>query len=466
VTHRARGDRSRGEWLVVTLLVALTVGINLPLLTRYPSPAADEASFVDAAVTLARHGALATPMHRDLLAGIEHHLYWQPPGYFVALAAWFRIVGIGLLQARTFSLICGVLIVIAVYSLSRRRAPPWTSAAGAALCAVSIWMMNGARLARMDSLCLVVTLACAITYERAHDARRPALFAACGLLAALALLCHPLGLVPIAVVSIHLLAHPARADVRRAPLFVMVGFVCGLLPWLAYILLDPHAFQLQMTAQLARKLALGSYWQQFWMAKTHIVSMFVVLASGFWLVLTRWRSTDRTIALGFLLSFAGASYGREMGYALYFYPWGCCAVAILLTQVQKWRALLFAILALAFVNDGAIIGHDVWRYRHRDYDALTRTVRTAIPPGASVFVGFPEVTPYFALVDRNPLRMAVPVPAFHPGAHLQAAESCDFIVESIGAQYIPELARLLEGRTPIAVVDQGPGYRLAIYKRP
>ena len=374
MTRRALGDRSRGEWLVVALLVALTLGINLPLLTRYPSPAADEATFVDAAVTLARHGVLATAVHRDLLAGIEHHLYWQPPGYFVALAAWFRIVGIGLVQARTFSLICGVLIVVGVYTFSRRQARPWPSAAGAALCAVSIWMMNGARLARMDSLCLVLTLACVVTYERAHDAGRPALFAGCGLLAALALLCHPLGIVSIAVVSIHLLAHPARADVRRAALLVMAGFGCGLLPWLAYILLDPHAFQLQMAAQLARKVALGSDWQQFWMAKTHIVSMLLVLASGFWLVLTRWRSAERTIALGFLLSFAGASYGREMGYPLYFYPWGCCAVAILLTQIRKWRALLSVILALAFVNDGAIIVHDVWRYRYRDYDALTRTV--------------------------------------------------------------------------------------------
>ena len=202
------------------------------------------------------------------------------------------------------------------------------------------------------------------------------------------------------------------------------------------------------------------------MAKTHIVSMLVVLASGFWLVLTRWRSTERTIALGFVISFAGASYGREMGYPLYFYPWGCCAVAILLTQIRKWRALLYVILALAFVNDGAIIVHDMWRYRYRDYDALTRTVREAIPPGATVFIGFPEVTPYFALVDRNPLRMAVPVLTPRPDSHLQAAKSCDFIVESIGAPYIPELAELLKGRTPSAVVDQGPGYRLAIYKRP
>jgi hypothetical protein len=51
-------DASR-DLLVVALLVVLTVGINLPLLTKYPAPASDEANFVDPAVTLLRHGVLS-----------------------------------------------------------------------------------------------------------------------------------------------------------------------------------------------------------------------------------------------------------------------------------------------------------------------------------------------------------------------------------------------------------------------
>jgi hypothetical protein len=451
--------------IFAVLLATLTVSINLPLLTRYPSPAADEASFVDAAVTFARHGVLGTDAHRDLLAGIQQHLYWQPPLYFVVLAGWLRLVGVGLLQARSFSMLCGVFVVVGVYFVSRRHAPEWPSAAAAALCAVSIWLMNGARLARMDTLCVALTIACVLSYERARESGRLSLFGLCGVLAALALLSHPLGLVAITVVSVHLLTRADPSPVRKTAVALMLTcFSCGVLAWLTYILRDPQSFQLQMTAQFARKMGLGSYWYHFWMSKTHVFSMLLVLTAGFWSVLKRWRTTDSIIALAFLVSFAAASYGRELQYQLYFYPWGCCAVAIVLKQFRAWRTILYASLVLAFVNDAVIIGHDVWRYRHRDYDALTRTVREAVPPGASVFIGFPDVTPYFALVDRNPMRIAVPVPTPNPDSHLRAAASSDFIVDSVQHTYLPELARLLDGEEPIAVVDQGPGYRLAIFR--
>jgi hypothetical protein len=111
-----------------------------------------------------------------------------------------------------------------------------------------------------------------------------------------------------------------------------------------------------------------------------------------------------------------------------------------------------------------MVDHDIWRYRHRDYASLTRTVRQAIPVGASVFIGFPEVTPYFALLDRNPMRVSVPVPTLLPDAHLRAAAASEFIVESAQFAYLPELRGLLKGRQPIAVLDQGPGYYLAIFK--
>jgi 4-amino-4-deoxy-L-arabinose transferase-like glycosyltransferase len=458
-------DSTRDRFLPV-LLVFLTISVNLPLLTRYPAPGGDEPGFVDAAVTLATRGFLGSEVHRDLLAGIERHLYWQPPLYFVALAGWFRLVGIGLVQARAFSLICAAILVVEVYVLSRRYSPPWPSAIGATLCAVSIWVTTGARFARMDMLCVVLTFACVLSYLQARDSDRPFLFGLCGVLAASAFLTHPLGVVAAGVVSIHLLSSAGRPRIRNTPVNLIAGcFGCGVFLWLVYVLRDPQSFELQMIAQLARKLTAGAYWYQFWMARTHPISLLVVVSAGFWLALKGWRTAESAIASGFLISFAAATYGRETGYFLYFYPWGCCAAAVLLGQVRGRRSLLCAALALAFVNETAILGYDVWRYRGRDYDSLARAVRDAVPAGATVFVGFPEVTPYFALLGRNPMRVAVPVATATPDAHLDAARTSDFIAVSVPVMYLPEVAVLLSGQHPVAIVDQGPGYRLAIFDR-
>jgi dolichyl-phosphate-mannose-protein mannosyltransferase len=455
----------RSDRLSAALLIVLTVGINLPLLPRYPSPGGDEPGFIDSAVTLATRGFLATDVHRDLLPGIERHVYWQPPLYFVALAGWFRLVGIGLVQARSFSLLCATLVVLGVYVLSRRYAPPWAAVAAATLCAVSNWLTNAARFARMDTLCVALTLGSVFTYLYALDRTRVSLFGLCGVLAVLAFLSHPLGIVAIAVVSVHLLTCTTRTDHRgAAACWLAGGFSCGMLPWLVYILRDWRSFELQMTAQVARKLALGPYWHQFWMAKKHAMSVLVVLSAGFWIVLKRWRTLESSIAVGFLISFAAATYGREAGYFLYFVPWGCCALAVLLRQAHRLRPFVYAAVALAVLNEATILAYDIRRYHHRDYGSLARTVREVVPPGATVFIGFPEVTPYFALLGRNPMRIAVPVATRGPDAHVNVAQACDFIAVSLPILYLPELAVLLNGQEPLAVVDQGPGYRLAVFR--
>ena len=453
------------DQLFAFLLVTLTISINLPLLTRYPSPGGDEPSFVDAAVNLARRGVLGSELHRDLLPGIERHLYWQPPLYFVLLAGWFRLVGIGLLQARSFSLIWAAFLVLGVYALSRRYSPPWPSATAAALCAISAWVTNGARFARMDTFCVALTLGCVLAYLYARDNGRLSLFGLCGVLAGMAFLSHPLGLVAIVVVSADLLTTPGQSHIRKpAALLVVLGFSCGVLVWLAYILQDLQSFRLQMSAQLARKLALGSYWYQFWMAKTHPMSLFVGLAAGFWLATKGCGRRESIIASGFLVSFVAATYARESGYFLYFYPWGCCAVAVLLKQVRNWRSLLYAALAAAFANEAATLSYDLWRYRSRDYAQVARIVREAVPPGANVFIGFPEVTPYFALIGRNPMRAAVPVATPNPHAHLDAARTSDFIAVSIPVMYLPDVAAFLNDKESVAIVDHGPGYRLALFR--
>src|SRR3954467_7893117 len=86
---------------------------------------------------------------------------------------------------------------------------------------------NAARFARMDTLCVALTLGSVFTYLYALDRTRLSLFGLCGVLAVLAFLSHPLGIVAIAVVSVHLLTCTTRTDHRgAAACWLAGGFSC------------------------------------------------------------------------------------------------------------------------------------------------------------------------------------------------------------------------------------------------
>jgi 4-amino-4-deoxy-L-arabinose transferase-like glycosyltransferase len=460
-----REPRSSTNFLDLIFLAALTLVACLPLLTKYPSPGADEPGFVDVAVNVARHGAIATDAYIGLLPGAERHVYWQPPVYFITLAACFKIFGIGLVQARLFSLMCGVAVVILTYLLARRHADRIPALIASGLLAISYWLVNPARFARMDVLCVALIVATVLTYQVALTRPRLAWFAFSGILAGLAFVTHPIGVVAVATLSTHLvIQHPSRAW-RDPRLYLVVAcFTAAALLWVIYILQDLASFRLQMAAQLQRKQQLGSYFNQFWTAKTHAITLGAMCGFVIYTIANTWRDHARNvIPVAFLFAFVAATYGRETGYFQYFFPFGCCAIAAGVSRMSALRSVGYAVVVLALVNEGAILGVYIKRYHHRDYGAVERAVAAAIPPGKMVFLGPSDVSPYFALLGRNPMRIMVPTGTEDPHAHRRVAEACDYVAATPPVAYLPDLAETLDSASPIVTVDQGIGYRLSIY---
>jgi hypothetical protein len=64
---------------------------------------------------LATQGTLSTNVYVGLLPGAEHGIYWQPPLYFIVLAAWLRGLALSLATVRSFSLLWAVVSVVFVY---------------------------------------------------------------------------------------------------------------------------------------------------------------------------------------------------------------------------------------------------------------------------------------------------------------------------------------------------------------
>jgi len=462
-----RGILEAGDARSLVLLVIVTLASCLPLLLKHPSPGGDEPGFVDVARTVATRGSLSTDVYPGLLPGAEHHIYWQPPLYFLALGGWFRAFGVSLTTARSFSLVWAIVTVPLVYLTARRTVPQTPALVASTLLAMSFWLTNRASIARMDMMCIALTLAAVFIYLIARERQSLTWHSLSGLVAGLALSTHPLGVMAIAIVMGHEVMSEGVSVLRNRRTFALLGgFAVAAAAWGAYVAEDPATFSAQMTRQLERKAQQAPYWYQFWMAKTHAVTLIATCGAGFWLVFSSWRTRTRAvIAIGFAASFAAATFGRETGYFSYFYPFACIALAMALSAAGPWRKALITVVALAFLNEALILANDIRRYYHRDYAALSKAVLDAIPPGATVFIAHPAATPYFALLGRNPMRVAVPT-STEPHAHLKVALESDYIAVTRPLAYLPEVDEVLSGLTPIAIFDQGPGYRVELYQSP
>ena len=62
------------------------------------APYGDEAFFAAPSYTLITHGYLGCPPMHEL--GMDRHLYSIPPGFFLTQAAWYRVVGFGVVRMR------------------------------------------------------------------------------------------------------------------------------------------------------------------------------------------------------------------------------------------------------------------------------------------------------------------------------------------------------------------------------
>lgn len=444
----------------VAFLLLLALAAWLPLLTKSPTPGGDEPGFADPAATFARRGFLGTNLYLGQLPGMERHVYWQPPVYFVSLGLWFKAFGIGLVQARLFSVLCGLVVVLCVYGLARLWASVGQSLGVSALCALSVWVGEGARVARMDALCTAFILLCALSYLRAlRRAARPAAYSGAGLFAGLALLTHPLGIVAAVSLAAHMAWQRRRVWVWAA---VCAPFAACLLAWLAYIGQDIGAFRAQMGAQEARRALYAEppFWFWFFVSKLHVWTLALLLGGGLWAAVRARRFPDA----GFLVlltwvTLTAATYGRLSFYFVYFVPLLCAVLALCLQSPALKRGASGG-LALALGVELAGLGLALKHARHDDYSRLSAVVRAAVPPGRSVFLSYSYLSPYFALYGRNPLRTTAPVPLPPSGSLDRAVGDCDFL--AVPSPLIDTgLRHWIAGKKPVATAAGG---ALAVYR--
>ena len=203
----------------------------------------DETLFLDPALHDFRTEVMA-----QHLPSLGEHTFWVPPVYILCLRLVLQVTAgwasSALVVAKSFSIATAIVVIL----LGRRAlvGTPRYALLWVALLVVDVVLLRASVTARMDVLTLAFILAAALTAEHRDVTLRPI----AAVLAALASLTHPVGLVALVYVALLL---PRRVD--RRGLAISAGAVITVFAvyYLVQIRGNERAFIEQLGLQLGRK---------------------------------------------------------------------------------------------------------------------------------------------------------------------------------------------------------------------
>lgn len=411
----------------------------------------DESLCAAIAWTLWTQGRLATDLLAGALPGIERHVYWTPPFYYLVLAGWQGLWGSGLLSVRCLSLVVGSAVLVLLWQRRRSVGPAaWTASA---LVLYDPLFQRAASMARMDVLAIALTVAALTAVERSRS-RRGCLVA--GALAATAFLTHPLGAAALIAVGLTCLC-------RGRPTLVafLLGSTPPLLAWTLYICLDVDAFaaqlQLQMAIKTERGLApLGNLRRlAVFYGRNAPFALVSCIGGAAGLVIYRRRLGPWLVGAACLTPVV--LFSGELIYPAYLAPFSAVGLSALLAPSRGGRralAVTAAVTGIATAADPPPLAGI-----HPRYEGYCDYISAHLAPGHTALLALvPD--PWFGLRQRGDLRLRfappvrIPTPQLH--AYLRLAD--DVVV---GGYNPPGFAAIVDGWDELA----RPGQRLWIMQQ-
>ena len=249
----SRVERPGGRWLIEATALAAALAVFLvsvlPNLSNHPAITDDEVWVLSASYKLVEDGVFGADMFAGFYNADSHYLFNMPGHHFV-LAAAFKVLGAGILQARLVGVAYGVAVLLLTYLLGRRL-----YGAGVALLSVGLLLFLRLNMG-FDTGLPLQELAASIRYDLA-----PVPFALGGVLlllgppsigraalagalfgAAALLQFYGAFLIPVALAFLALDALPTRLKLRLGGALVGAAVAVGL-PYAGYTLANYTDFK-------------------------------------------------------------------------------------------------------------------------------------------------------------------------------------------------------------------------------
>jgi 4-amino-4-deoxy-L-arabinose transferase-like glycosyltransferase len=400
-------ERLRGipPWKYIILVEVIYLIISFSLFLSWPLFWPDEVHFADVARTFSEHGYLGT----DLIKGMETHVYWQPPLYFIVSAAVIAIGGfdIGVLRFLSILIGCGILLLIFLLG-TRVMEDSLVPKVGMLLLALNPNFVDYVKLARMDGLCVFFLLLVVLLFVRWLQGGGIRTVLASGVFLALAVLTHVMGFIGAIGIVLYLFLFGRRPRIVRVkqlgiillPLAVALGL------WGVYVFQDPGSFLRQMEYQFLRKSPVSQFSWVHFIERYRTIPLFLpVLIAG---TVYLWRRAvgEKSETLCFLTvmllaSFLIVGFSFELPYHLYYLPYGSLAISVLLTAALKSSRSVHK--SGSFIAGGILMANFLMYFayfnftlhvvlpRETDYKEFTTQIANVLPLQTKVFLyGYPS----------------------------------------------------------------------------
>ncbi|HYZ85993.1 MAG TPA: glycosyltransferase family 39 protein [Bryobacteraceae bacterium] len=247
-------ERRNRRSLILAGILLVAAGYILLLvasaLTR--KPINDEGMFAIPAWTLATKGYLGSPVLDEAgwrFQNVNRYTYYMFPLYPTMLAFWYKLVGFGLFQLRAVSILSGLALGFALFSLLRRlgieKAP---AIAAVVLCLLDYHMLVGASFGRYDVLVAALGFGGYAAYLALRERSLSLALLLSNTLIAAAGMMHPNGLMFfIALWALLIIPRDWRRVFKPKQIAAAAApYLFGAILWGAYIAQSPESFKTQL----------------------------------------------------------------------------------------------------------------------------------------------------------------------------------------------------------------------------
>ncbi len=219
----------RHVWLLLAGVLDGLWVFNLLTLVRYPAPTADEADIVGHALQFVRGGELGgfgTALSSES-AGRFWTEHWLLAPWLQAL--FVRWLGLSLYSMRVVSLVCGIVLLVAVFTIAHRLHGPRAGFLSVVLVAFSSEFLIASHLALVDIMVAAFGYgAVALAVASATSTRRLTALLA-GLSAACATSIDPSGIIFVPAALLALTIASFATDWSRRACWLLIGFAAAAL---------------------------------------------------------------------------------------------------------------------------------------------------------------------------------------------------------------------------------------------
>jgi 4-amino-4-deoxy-L-arabinose transferase-like glycosyltransferase len=247
------------RWIATVSLCLSLLVISASIATR--TPWWDEGVYADPAVSLATNGRLGSTVLGEHAADVyrpylHQYTYWIAPFYPVALAAIFKIFGVGVFAMRSFSLFCALLALAGWYFIGKHLGNGRTTGLlASAVLALDFAFLQMSANGRPDAMVLGCGSVGLAAYLALRERNLTNALLAGGTFCALAVGTHPSG----AIFVCDLVLLIGLLDRRRLrlvhALYTLLPFLVIGIAWLSYIVQAPEIFRAQFANQIRFRTA-------------------------------------------------------------------------------------------------------------------------------------------------------------------------------------------------------------------